>query len=253
VSGCLEVVNFAVSLAPETQHCMVCAAPLHYGTESVEVVCHDCGRAGVSSIVCPDGHYVCDRCHAAASLEWLKQCTLASAQQSPEALLEELLALPGLPMHGPEHHVMAALALLGAARNKGREVDAALFDEALRRGMTIPGGACGYLGACGAGVGVGIAVSLLQGATPTTEVKRGLANRATAAALIALGDDYARCCKRVLRLAVAASRPFLKTHLGLDFPLADAAPLCNDMARNRECPGRNCLYHPLHDSTGETR
>ena len=237
----------------EAQHCMICASPLQYGTESVDVACHYCGAAAVATIVCPEGHYVCDRCHAADSLERLKQCTLASAQQSPEALLEELLALPGLPMHGPEHHVMAALALLGAVRNNGMDVTTELFDEALRRGMKIPGGACGYLGACGAGVGVGIAVSLLQGATPTTEVKRGLANRATAAALLALGDDYARCCKRVLRLAVTAARPFFKEHLGIDFPSAEAAPPCRDMPRNRECPGRRCLYHPLYLLAGENR
>ena len=42
----------------------------------------------------------------------------------------------------------------------------------------VPGGWCGSHGACGAGVGVGIAISALTEATPLTGKTRALANEA---------------------------------------------------------------------------
>ena len=46
-----------------------------------------------------------------------------------------------------------------AARNAGRDLPAEALDTVLRRGGKVPGGWCGYYGACGAAVGVGVAVS----------------------------------------------------------------------------------------------
>lgn len=99
-----------------------------------------------------------------------------------------------------------------------------------------------HCGACGAGIGVGIATSVLTGATPLTGQPRRLANEATAFALARMQDGYPRCCKRVSRQALAAACEFLATRLGLTLA-AEGNPGCTFVARNRECVRKSCPYH----------
>jgi hypothetical protein len=63
------------------------------------------------------------------------------------------------------------------------------LETVLKRSSKVPGGWCGYYGACGAAVGVGIAVSALTGATPLKGQERSLALAATAFALSHMVDD----------------------------------------------------------------
>lgn len=226
----------------QAEHCMVCGQTLGYHQQVVEAVCQICGAAGATPILCPDGHYVCDHCHGAKTLDRLPKLLALSRFAAPEDILEQLLTLPGLPMHGPEHHALVALALLRSAALQGLPLPAGWVAEALRRGSQIPGGACGYLGTCGAGVGLGIAVSLACGATPLKGRERALANRATAVGLLATGDGEARCCKRMLRVALRQGRIFFRDELGIVLPERQTGPCCREMARNKECPGIVCGY-----------
>lgn len=242
-----------MAIRAQAEHCMVCGEPLGYHEQPVTASCQICAAAAATPILCPAGHFVCDPCHGAQALELVPKLLTRSRATLPEEILEELLRLPGLPMHGPEHHALVALALLRAAELQQLPLPAGWVAEALRRGSQIPGGACGYHGTCGAGVGLGIAVSLACGATPLKGRERGLANRATAAGLLATGDGEARCCKRMLRLALRAGRLFFRHELGIELPPATAVPRCGEMARNRECPGGACEYFPkigdfVHDS-----
>jgi hypothetical protein len=222
---------------------MQCGQPLEYRAETTDVICLGCNKKATSPIICPDGHYICDTCHSATALERLPAFAARSTGMAPEDILEELLELPGLPMHGPEHHAMAALALLLACHRQDISLQENFIEEAVRRSMQIPGGSCGYLGACGAGISLGIAVSLVTGATPVSGLARGLANRATAAALAACGDDDARCCKRALRHAITIGRQFFDLELGIEFPEANQAQSCWDIARNGECARERCPYY----------
>lgn len=223
---------------------MVCGEPLGYHEQPVSASCQLCGAAAATPILCPAGHFVCDLCHGAKVLELVPLLLARSRATVPEEILEELLRVPNLPMHGPEHHALVAVALLRAAELQQQPLPEGWVAEALRRGSQIPGGACGYLGACGAGVGLGIAVSLACGATPLKGRERGLANRATAAGLLATGDGEARCCKRMLRLALRQGRNFFQQELGIELPPAKTEPRCAEMARNRECPRNGCEYFP---------
>ncbi len=224
------------------QHCLVCGEPIEYRDTAVSAACHYCGDRGQTLIVCPAGHFVCDTCHGAGTLDPLLQLAERVSGESPEELLEAFFALPDLPMHGPEHHSLAALALLSAAKKQGAMLPYNAFAEAIRRSLQIPGGACGYLGSCGAGISLGIAVSLLTGATPVKGVERSLANRASALGLVAAGDGEARCCKRALCNALREGRRFLAVELGIVLPDKTVKVRCRDMARNRECAGKNCPY-----------
>lgn len=234
----------------QAEHCMVCGQGLDYHQQVVAATCQVCGAAGATPILCPAGHYVCDPCHGARTLERLPKLLAQCRFAAPEDILEQLLALPGLPMHGPEHHALVALALLRAAEGQGLSLAEGWVAEALCRGSQIPGGACGYLGTCGAGVGLGIAVSLACGATPLKGWERALANRATAAGLLATGDGEARCCKRMLRRALRQGRRFFREELGFVLPEPQTEASCREMARNKECPGAVCDYFPSEQGGG---
>jgi len=106
----------------------------------------------------------------------------------------------------------------------------------------VPGGWCGFYGACGAGIGVGTAVSVLTGATPLTGKTRALANEATAFALGKMVDGGPRCCKRASRKALEAAIEFLGTRM--DIKLSEASPVkCQYVGRNRECIREACAYY----------
>lgn len=64
---------------------------------------------------------------------------------------------------------MVGAALLTAFKNAGGEIDLrAALAEMVSRGKSVPGGACGFWGACGAGVSTGMFVSIISGSTPLT-------------------------------------------------------------------------------------
>lgn len=226
----------------KTEHCSVCGKPLDYRERPATVCCVSCGLQFRSAMFCPDGHYICDGCHSEEHLAHLAVLAEQTNSHAPEDILEELLALPGLPMHGPEHHAMTGLVLLLACARNDVDLPENFIGEAIRRSMQIPGGACGYHGACGAAISLGVSVSLVTRATPLTGLARGMAHRATALALLTCGDDGARCCKRALRKAVAAGREFFADELGITFPLPTHKRSCPDIARNRECAGQHCAY-----------
>ena len=139
---------------------------------------------------------------------------------------------------------MAGAALLTAYRNSGGklELEGALR-EMLRRGKQVPGGACGFWGACGAGVSTGIFVSIATGATPLAGESWRLSNRMTASALerIAMYGGP-RCCKRDSYLALTAAVAFSAQELGV--PMAQEKPVCTRFALNRQCLGPSCPFHP---------
>ena len=126
----------------------------------------------------------------------------------------------------------------------GPPADAVALRTAVRRGMKVPGGACGYMGVCGAAAGVGTAFSVLLGATPRDAAARREAILATSAALARIGaHPAARCCQRDAWLALQEAVRLAPSLLGVA-PRADAPLVCAQQARNRECSGTNCPLHP---------
>lgn len=225
------------------EECLICKAPLLYLQKEKEMTCALCGKKEMSRDACMRGHFVCSRCHTAGMDEIIGLC-LAESSPCPQEILEKLMARPFCHMHGPEHHVMVGAALLTAYHNAGGQVDlAAALKEMMARGRQVPGGACGYWGACGAGVSIGMFVSIITAATPLTQAPWGLANRMTAAALQAIGTvGGPRCCKRDSFLAVQAAVPFVKEHLGVE--MESRAACCTHFSRNNQCIGQRCPFFP---------
>ena len=224
-------------------NCGVCARPLVYSTESVTKTCAICGEEAKTNIYCPSGHYVCDSCHSKAAIEVLKNVLAISKSTNPAEIMEQVMAHPSVPMHGPEHHVIVPTVIIAAIRNAGYPVPEGAIDKALERASKVPGGWCGLYGDCGAAVGVGIAVSVLTNATPLTGKERGLALGATTLALSKLLDNQPRCCKRSSRIAVEAAVNYLEDKLGIKLGQSKLIP-CAYTIRNQQCAKGECPYYP---------
>lgn len=225
-------------------NCVICGKPLIYSTETVMRECAICHRVLPSDAVCEDGHFVCDDCHAgggAAVIAHLEQ----SAERDPVKLFLETCALPGVHMHGPEHHAIVPCVLLAAYRNCGGALDepGECIREAWTRGKKVPGGACGFLGVCGAAAGAGIYVSILTDATPLTGDVWSDPQVMTARALEAMTKvGGPRCCKRTGRIAIAEAARYTRERFGVDMPVSQ--PRCEHYPQNRECLGRRCPFFP---------
>ncbi len=221
-------------------NCAVCAQPLVYATEAKELLCSFCGKSERTLIYCPAGHFVCDACHSRSAIDSLRQLLSISKETDPGVLLEQAMAHPSVPMHGPEHHVMVPAVLAAAVKNAGFASDG-VVERAIERATKVPGGWCGLYGDCGAAVGVGVAVSVITGATPLTGKPRTLAMGATSHALSRMLDDQARCCKRASWTAVKAAVGYLRDRLNIDLPYR-GAPHCSYTSKNAECPQIKCPY-----------
>jgi hypothetical protein len=225
-----------------TTNCGVCARPLVYTTESVTKVCSLCGKEERTMIYCPTGHYVCDTCHSKAALEILQQILSFTDTTDPLVLLEQVMAHPSVPMHGPEHHAIVPAVIITAVRNAGYPVPEQAIEKALERAARVQGGWCGLYGDCGAAVGAGITVSILTSATPLTGKQRTLALGATGQALSRMLDDHPRCCKRASRIAIEATVDYLRDNLGIILPRTEKIR-CAYPLRNQQCVKEQCPYY----------
>lgn len=224
-----------------TEDCGVCGKALTYGTEEKPVKCYFCGGPYRAQIVCPEGHYICDNCHSRQALDVLREVLQAMKSTNPGEIMEKVMSHPSVPMHGPEHHAIVPTAIVAAVKNAGYPVPEGAVEKAIERGNKVPGGWCGSCGVCGAAIGVGIAVSVLTGATPLTGKTRSLANEATSLALSRMLDGGPRCCKRASRIAVKTAVEFLEKRMDIKLD-EDNYFACSYSDRNRECIKEDCAY-----------
>ncbi|MBQ3620112.1 MAG: hypothetical protein II940_00355 [Methanosarcinaceae archaeon] len=160
--------------------CLICKAPLAYSEKDEPAACAICRRKEISKTRCINGHYICNACHTAGMDTIIGLC-LNESSKNPAEIIGKMMALPFCHMHGPEHHVMVGAALLTAYRNAGGKIELEpALTEMMNRGKCVPGGACGFWGACGAGISTGMFVSVISGSTPLTQEPFALAHRMTA-------------------------------------------------------------------------
>ncbi len=228
------------------EECLICKAPLVYLEKDELMECAVCHRKENSKTRCINGHYVCNACHT-KGLDSIIGLCLEETSKDPITIMEKMMDMPFCHMHGPEHHVMVGCALLTAYGNAGGAIDLpAALSEMMTRGKSVPGGACGFWGACGAGISAGMFVSIITKATPLTTDSWGLANLMTAKALDKIGNvGGPRCCKRDSFLSVLAAIDFVKDHFGVEMEKTKA--VCRYFARNNQCIGKRCPFSRLEN------
>ena len=223
------------------EECLICKAPLEYLTQDEMMECTICRRQEPSKTRCVEGHYVCSECHTQGMDSIFGLC-LSENSRDPIAILEKMMSMPFCHMHGPEHHVLVGAALLTAYKNAGGDLN---FPKALQemysRGKAVPGGACGFWGACGAGVSAGQFVAIATASTPLAVEPWGLSNQMTAKALDSIGKvGGPRCCKRDSYLAILAAIDFAAEHLHIQ--MEKSIPVCTRSRQNNQCIGKRCPF-----------
>ncbi len=221
--------------------CLICGAPLTYFENEVQGECALCHKKESTKALCKNGHYVCNDCHTSGVDTIIAVC-LNETSKSPVKILQKLMALPFCHMHGPEHHIMVGAALLTAYKNAGGNIELSkALVEMQARGKKVPGGACGFWGACGAGVSSGMFVSIVTGSTPLENEAWGLSNRMTAKALDAIGKvGGPRCCKRDSYLSITEAVKFAKEHLKVEMELGEIH--CVHSNLNNQCIKERCPF-----------
>lgn len=182
-----------------------------------------------------------------SSVDPVAALCLADTSRNPIEILEKLMSQPDCPMHGPTHHVLVGAALLTAYNNSLPDSSKLDLKEALaemrERGEQVPGGACGYLGACGASISTGIFLSIVTRNTPFSTDTWRLCNLCTARALeqVALNGGP-RCCKRDSYLSVLTAIDFVKENLGVEMVKPEIT--CSRSQINEQCIGKKCPFSP---------
>ncbi len=228
-------------MAAMNGECLICKAPLEYLEKAVEMECEICHKKELSQTRCVNGHYVCNECHTQGLNAIIGFC-LYEKSKDPVAIIEKMMEMPFCHMHGPEHHVMVGAALLTAYKNAGGDIDLRdALNEIMERGSSVPGGACGFWGACGAGISSGMFISIISGSTPLKNEPFALSHKMTSASLAKIGEiGGPRCCKRDSFLSILTAIDFVKEHFGVEMEKPEV--ICSWSSHNNQCIGKRCPF-----------
>jgi hypothetical protein len=224
---------------PHRSGCMVCGAELIYFETNRDSSCHYCGQIVGANARCANGHFVCDACHSADAVEIIRNICVHSKEVDAVTLMQTIRRHPHFRIHGPEHHSMVPAVILTVLRNSGYSITDKQITTAIERGQTISGGACAFLGACGAAIGVGIAASLALGASPYDGDKRQTVQQATQTVLGKIASFNApRCCQRDSWLALKEASVFMQEYTGKLLTVKSFT--CEQYSENKECIRDRC-------------
>ena len=232
------------------EECLICEAPLEYLESDILMECEICHKQESSKTRCINGHYVCSECHTQGLDSIIKLC-LGEPSKNPIKIIEKMMSMPFCHMHGPEHHVMVGAALLTAYKNAGGEIDlhSALI-EMMSRGKEVPGGSCGFWGACGAGISSGMFISIISKSTPLANEPFALSHKMTSKSLAQIGEiGGPRCCKRDSFLSILAAVDFVKEHFGINMERTEV--VCSYSAQNNQCIGKRCPFSRVNHLSGK--
>lgn len=227
---------------PMQEECLICKEPLEYLEQEEIMECMICHKKEYSHTRCIKGHYVCNECHM-KGIDSIMAVCLNETSQNPIQIMERLMNLDICHMHGPEHHIMVGSALLTAYKNAGGDIDlkSALL-EMQKRGKQVPGGSCGFWGACGAGISSGMFISIITKSTPLSYKEWGLSNQMTSKALEKIGEiNGPRCCKRDSYLSILTAIEFVKEKFNIEMQYIDI--ICQRSFKNNQCIKERCPFH----------
>jgi len=149
--------------------CMVCGEELIYSPIDNTLACFSCGTMRATNATCIKGHFVCDACHSETANGIIERYCASTTSLSPLSSAMAIMKHPAVKMYGPEHHFLVPAVLLSAFYSKVQpglqEEKKIKIQEGRKRAENVKGGFCGLYGACGAGVGTGIFISLVTNAT----------------------------------------------------------------------------------------
>lgn len=223
------------------KECIICNTYLEYLEKDELMECVICHKKENSKTRCINGHYVCNECHT-KGMDSIIQLCLEESSKDPIDIIHKLMRQSFCHMHGPEHHVIVGVALLTAYKNSGGEIDLSdALIEMINRGKSVPGGVCGFWGACGAGISSGIFISIISKSTPLTNRPFSLSNQMTSIALEKIGKvGGPRCCKRDSFLSILSAIDFVEQHFNISMEKSQI--ICDYSLQNNQCIGKRCPF-----------
>ncbi len=227
------------------EECLICKAPLEYLNSGILMECEICHKKENTKTRCINGHYVCNDCHTQGLAAIIDLCRKETSK-NPIVIIEEMMALPFCHMHGPEHHVMVGAALLTAYKNAGGKIDLhSTLIEMMNRGKSVPGGSCGFWGACGAGISTGMFISIISQSTPMSNEPFALSHKMTAKSLEEIAKiGGPRCCKRDSFLSIFTAIDFVKENFNITMEKPEV--VCKYSAKNNQCIGKRCPFSKVN-------
>jgi hypothetical protein len=233
--------------AKRTEHCMVCGSRLEYLRHSVEQACTYCGKNERGAIKCPEGHFICEACHALDARKMIEEIALTTQLKDPAAIAELMMSHPLLPMLGCEHAFIAAGALLAALKNSpyAKVTDQDMREAFERTAKQAIGGYCGLTGVCGIAPAIGACFSVFLGTRCGSDTEQKI----TMDAVIRVSQGIAdltgpSCCKAYVRSALSAAVAIFAERFGIVLPVATVSAVCKDSDRHPHgCREEKCPYY----------
>jgi hypothetical protein len=233
-------------------NCLICGQELVYAKEYADLECVYCGKTFSSNVSCRNGHYICDACHSSDAVDLMMKYFEHTDKTNPIEMAIELMKSESVHMHGPEHHFLVPGALITSYMNVTGRSDKEKKKKLLvakKRAEDVKGGFCGFYGSCGAAIGTGIFMSVINETTPLSKETWSMANEMTGMSLINIAKSGSpRCCKRCAFTAIRTAAEFVDKNLGVKLYDYENNPIvCEFMSFNKECIGLECSYHPVNN------
>ena len=154
-----------------------------------------------------------------------------------------------MPVSGPWHHAIVPAILLACLKNAGYPFTERHVSEAFRRGEMIPEGSCGFMGVCGSAMGLGVALSVILGATPYHGEERSIVLKYTGRALVRLAREGGpRCSKLSSYVTILYAVNVFRRLFNFKLPVPSRRELrgrCPFWVRNPTCHMEKCMFNPL--------
>ena len=225
-----------------TNECLICNSRLEYLASDELMECIFCHKQEYNKVRCENNHYICDECHM-QGIDSIMDICLKEKSRNPIDVLNRLMNESFCHMHGPEHHILVGASLLTAYNNCVKEIDLEKsLIEMINRGKKVPGGTCGYWGACGAGISSGIFISIISDSTPLSHKPFKLANLMTSNVLSRISEyGGPRCCKRDSYLSILEAIDFVEEHFNVN--MEKNMVFCDYSEKNNQCIENKCPFH----------
>lgn len=228
---------------PSLATCSFCGTPLKLLPNAISARCMVCGERGRTRAWCTQGHFVCEDCRGSELWQLVAGLLEQEYPTDPVEIFLRMRESHDFPMHGPEHHPLVAAAFLVAYHTlHGEPAWPAILDAVQTAATQLPGGTCGFWGACSAGLSAGIAYCTILDSSPTDGAQRATAHQAVARILQRLGQFRGpRCCRRESLLALQTACELSATLLPHPVPTRYHVK-CAQAADNPECLGPDCPF-----------
>lgn len=225
--------------------CLICNDKVKNIDINIAKKCELCNEEFKPDRTCSNEHYICNDCYNRKLKDIITAFMLKSDSKNPQEIMLQIMKGKLLYMHGPLHHYLMPAALLCAYKNSGGDIDLKnSLKIAEERSNEVPGGICGFWGACGASIGAGIFTSIITNSSPLAKEEWSLPNKITSKTLEKISDcNGPRCCKRNAFLTIPTVIDLIDENLGIKMEKSVEFK-CFFFNWNNECIMMECPFHP---------